>query len=88
MHPITQTETGAAVPTIEWIPSIRKTPKSKWISEYYNSFLSLLYPLIYEETMPRLLPEMKQFLQLSPDTGVGDWFLFEQNTVIRIYGYK
>ena len=30
---------------------------------------------------------MKEFLQFSPDKRIGDWFLLEEHTIIRVYGF-
>ncbi len=87
LHPVTQTEIGEVIPTIEWIPYVRRIPKSTKMCEYYNYFLSMLYSLIHEEPLPRILPIMRELLQLSPNTILGDWFFFEKNTLMRIYGY-
>lgn len=39
------------------------------------------------ETQPlRTFLECKNLLQLSSDTKVGDWFLFENHRIIRVYG--
>ena len=37
--------------------------------------------------MPRVFPEMKETLQLSPSKRIGDWFLSESETIIRLYGF-
>lgn len=35
---------------------------------------------------PRISPEIKRVLQLSKQTKVGDWYLYQNYTEIRIYG--
>ena len=30
---------------------------------------------------------MKEFLQFSPDKRIGDWFLLEEHTIIKVYGF-
>jgi hypothetical protein len=37
---------------------------------------------------PRIFSECKILLQLSPDKRVGDWYLFENHTEIRVYGIE
>ena len=36
--------------------------------------------------MPRVFPEMKELLHLSPRKMVGYWFLAKVETIIRLYG--
>jgi len=36
---------------------------------------------------PRISPEIKSVLQLSKQTKVGDWYLYQNYTEIRIYGF-
>ena len=59
--------------------------------KYYCKFMSFLMALVYEvlfqKRLPRVLLEMKKLLQLSPERRVGDWFLSMNNTVIRVYGF-
>jgi hypothetical protein len=40
------------------------------------------------KTPPRIFPECKNILQLSPDKRVGDWYLFENHIEIRVYGVE
>ena len=37
--------------------------------------------------MPRVLPEMKETLKLSPSKRIGVWFLSDSKTIIRLYGF-
>ena len=37
--------------------------------------------------MPRVFLEMRQMLQLSKSNKIGDWFLSDFGTTIRLYGY-
>ena len=46
-----------------------------------------VYNVLFQEKFPRVLPKIKELLQLSPERRVGDWFLSEHNTVIRVYGF-
>ena len=44
--------------------------------------------MIFETTLPRISHEIKYLLQLSPDTRTGDWYIFENHTMIRVYGFE
>lgn len=45
------------------------------------------YTFIHGEGLPRLDQEFKTCLQ-HPSAQVGDWFLYQDYTVIRIYGFE
>jgi hypothetical protein len=71
---------------IHWTSLVRKRPQNEGFTKYVNRFMSTAYTIIHEEVPPRLFPEFKKLLQLSLDTKVGDWYLFQNHTEIRIYG--
>ena len=37
--------------------------------------------------MPRVLEEMNSMMQASPEDRIGDWFLYKDFTVLRVYGF-
>ena len=43
--------------------------------------------MLFDEVLPRVLEEMKTMMQSSPEDRVGDWFLYKDSTVLRIYGF-
>jgi hypothetical protein len=55
---------------------------------FINKIMSRVYSLIFGSDLPRVLKEMKSFLQPNPERRVGDWMLFIQSTVIWVYGYQ
>ena len=50
--------------------------------------MSNVYLMIFQTTMPRISQELKDLLQLSFHTKMGDRFIFENHIVIRIYGFE
>ena len=44
-------------------------------SKFMNQLMAKIYDLFFQEMLPRVLPEMRQMLQLSNRNKVGDWFL-------------
>jgi hypothetical protein len=44
--------------------------------------------IIQNEVFVIIIPLVKGSLQLEKTTKVGDWFLFEQFTMIRVYGLE
>ena len=55
---------------------------------FINKIMSRVYNLIFVSDLPRVLEEMKSFLQPNPESRVGYWMLFIQSTMIWAYGYQ
>ena len=55
--------------------------------EFMNSLMEKIYGIFFQERLPKVFAEMKEMLQLSPSKMIGDWFLTEFETVIRLYGF-
>ena len=55
--------------------------------KFMNQLMAKIYKLFFEERFPRVFPEMMQILQLSNSKKIGDWFLIEFGTTIRLYGF-
>ena len=56
-------------------------------TKFMNFLMSEVYNAIFQKNMPKVLPEMKNILQISTEKRIGDWFLLEQGTMIRLYGF-
>ena len=56
----------------------------------YKHFIELLiHPalnLLSSNSEPRIMEEIRKSLQLSDQTKTGDWYLYQNYTVLRIYG--
>jgi hypothetical protein len=65
---------------------IIKKPLNVEFSQYVDQFMSKYYQIIYNQDPPRIFPECKKLLQLSPYIRVRYWYVFENYTKIRIYG--
>ena len=55
--------------------------------KFMNQLMAEIYELFFQERLPRMFPEMRQFLQLENNKKIGDWFLIEFGTTIRLYGF-
>ena len=55
--------------------------------KYMNFVMSKVYKLFFQQKLPRLLPVMKELSQFSSEKRIWDWFLMEEGTVIRLYGF-
>jgi hypothetical protein len=53
---------------------------------FINKIMSRVYSLIFNTSLPRVLEDMKSYLQPNPENRVGDWVLFMHSTVIWVYG--
>ena len=60
---------------------------SKDYSKFMNFLMSEIYNVIFQKRLPSVLPEMRTTLKFSTDSRIGDWFLFENGTVIRLYSF-
>ena len=56
-------------------------------SKFMKDLMAKVYNIFFQERLPRVLPEMKELLQLSPSKMVGYLFLTEEETIIRLYGF-
>ena len=54
-------------------------------TKFMNLLMSEVYNAIFQKKLHRVLPEMKNILWISTEKRIGDWFLLEQGTVIRLY---
>jgi hypothetical protein len=48
--------------------------------------MSRVYSFIFNTNLPRILDDMRSYLQPNPENRVGDWVLFMHSTVILVYG--
>ena len=55
--------------------------------KFMNVFMTLVYEMLFQNRLSRVLPKMQSMLQSSPESRVRDWFLSENSTVIRLYGF-
>ena len=47
-----------------------------------------IYHVFFHSKLPRVLLIMKESLQFSPDRKIVDWFLLEEHTIIKVYGFS
>jgi len=44
--------------------------------------------IINGEALPRILPEYKNLLQMIHEKKYGDWFVYEDDMLPRVYGFE
>ena len=54
---------------------------------YMNLIMSEVYRVIFQDNLPKVLPQMEEVLQFNPDRRVGEWFLLKDHIIIRVYGF-
>lgn len=54
--------------------------------EFIDQFVYPVSCLLMKSPPPRISYEMQKILQLSKSYKLGDWYLYQDHTVIRIYG--
>ena len=54
--------------------------------EFIDLFIHPALSLLMSYPPPRLTDEMQKILQLSKNYSIGDWYFYQDHTVIRIYG--
>ena len=55
-------------------------------SEFIDQFVYPVSCLLMKVPPPRITYEMQKILQLSKNYKLGDWYLYQDHTVIRVYG--
>ena len=60
---------------------------SKDYTKFMNFFMAEIYNVMFQKRLPRVLPEMRATLEHSIDSRIGDWFLFKNGMVNRLYGF-
>jgi len=53
---------------------------------FINKVMSRVYSLIFNTNLPRVLDDMKRYLQPNLENRVGDWVIFMHSTLIWVYG--
>lgn len=73
---------------VDWDSTLKKKPDNEGFTHFISTFMATGYKIINGDSPPRSLPQHKRILQLNKDTTMGDWYLFEDYTEIRVYGSK
>ena len=54
--------------------------------EFIDLFIHPALSLLQSSPPPRLTDDMQKILQLSKNYSIGDWYFYQDHTVIRVYG--
>ena len=61
---------------------------SKGFSQFSNEFASHIYFFIYEANYPRVPQQFQNYLHPQTENQIGDWFLYLDYALIRVYGWE
>jgi hypothetical protein len=74
--------------TFPWSLMITKDNNSERIFNFINKVMDITCYIIFGSMPPRISSELKKALHISLDTKIGDWYLFENHTILRTYGFQ
>ena len=75
-----------SLPTMEWTIVMRYAPEVGGFKGFVDYIMSVLYTLMHGETPPRIFGECMKLIQQAPNVKVGEWYIFKDHTIIRVYG--
>ena len=55
--------------------------------KYMNVLMPQVYKVFFQAKLPRVLPIMKEYLQIAQEKKIGDFLLLEEHTIIRLHGF-
>jgi len=72
---------------IFWTPLIHKYDSPYPYTDFIDLFVHPIVTMLIGNP-PKISSNIRRILQLSKQHKVGDWYLYQNHTKIRIYGYK
>ncbi len=79
-------DNNKSLPVTNWTTIVRKKANTKRFSLFVNTFLPATHSMLYGHLPPRMFPEFRKIIHLRDSEVVRDWYIFQQYTVIRLYG--
>ena len=77
---------GKPLSVVFWISLLRKDGSEFNYKDFTDLFIRSAMNLLNKTEQPRVSEEIKRILQLSEHCKVGDWYLYENHTELRIFG--
>ena len=71
---------------IFWTPLIQKYSTIFSYKEFIDSFFHPVVNMLSSSNQPRISDKIKKVLQLSKHSRIGDQYLYQNHTKIRVYG--
>lgn len=72
----------------QWTSMITRNSNEFKFSDFIDCFIHSIAQILSSHTEPRISPEIKRMLHLSDQAKTGDWYLYQNYTKIRVYGYE
>lgn len=73
---------------IHWTSLVRNNSEEYSYTDFIDKLLYISLCLLRSDVIPRIYPDIRKFLHLSEQAKVGDWYLYQNYTEIRVYGSK
>jgi len=78
---------GKVRSVVYWSPVFHSRPDTPYTyCEFIDLFIHPAMSMLMSSPPPRLTEEMQRILHLSKAYSIGDWYLYQNHTVIRVYG--
>jgi len=71
---------------IFWTPLTHKYDSPYSYTDFIDLFVLPIVAMLIGSPPPRISSNIRRILQLSKQSKVGDWYLYQNHTEIRIYG--
>jgi hypothetical protein len=69
--------------------TIKKDNNDEGMFHFINKTMAKNNCVLFDSTPPRIFLELRfKLLQLSLDTSIGVWHIFENHTILRVYGFE
>ena len=72
---------------LQFLEMLLTTEVNNSIFNYMKLIMEDIYRVILQTKIPRFFPEMEDMWQFYPNGKVGDWFLLNEHTIIRVYDF-
>ena len=81
-------EEGEPQSVIFWTTLVMKYRKDFSYKTFVEMFVHPVMSLLSGIEEPRINEDIKRIMQLSDQAKMGDWYLYQNYTEIRVYGYE
>ena len=73
---------------VSWSTAIEKDHNNEGMFHFINKVMARAYCLVFDSIPPNIFLDLRKLLQLNPNTRDEDLYMFENHTMLRIYGFE
>lgn len=77
---------GKERPVLYWTPIVQRYSIVSNYKDFIDSFVHLMMNMLTGTVQPMISPQIRKVLQLAKNNNIGDWYLYQNHTEIRVYG--